>query len=64
MTALYLLVAFIGATIAMEPVQNPGVFLAWVVGEVVSVFLFTFCAVMVGLFDNAAVMREENAMTV
>lgn len=62
--AAYLLVAFVATTIALQPGQSPGVFLAWCVGEVVSVFLFTFSAVMVGLFDNAAELRRENELTV
>jgi hypothetical protein len=62
-TAVYLLVAFTGVTIAMQG-QSPGVFLAFVVGEIISLFLFTFAAVMVGLFDNATSLREENALTV
>lgn len=62
--AVYLLVAFIATTIAMAPGQNPGVFLAWCAGEVIAVFLFTFAAVMVGLFDNGAEMRLENELTV
>ena len=63
-TAAYLLVAFTAVTIAMQPGQSPGVFLAFVVGEIISLFLFTFAAIMVGLFENAASLREENAMTV
>jgi hypothetical protein len=62
--AVYVLVAFVGVTVAMEPGQNPGVFLAACVGEVVALFLFTFAAVMVGLFDNATVLREEHELTV
>jgi hypothetical protein len=63
-TAAYLLVAFTAVTIAMQPGQSPSVFLAFVVGEIISLFLFTFAAVMVGLFDNATSLREENALTV
>lgn len=63
-TAAYLLVAGTGVTIAMQPGQSPGVFLAFVVGEIISLFLFTFAAVMVGLFANATSLREENALTV
>jgi hypothetical protein len=63
-TAVYLLVAYTAVTIAMQPGQSPGVFLAFVVGEIISLFLFTFAAVMVGLFDNATSLREENALTV
>lgn len=62
--AIYLLVAFIATTIAMEPGQNPGVFLAWCASEVISIFLFTFTAVMVRLFDNATQMRQEHELTV
>ena len=62
--AAYLLVAFVVTTVAMAPGQSPGVFLAWCAGEVIAIFLFTFAAVMVGLFDNAAEMRLENEMTV
>ncbi len=62
--AAYLLVAFVVTTIAMAPGQSPGVFLAWVAGEVIAVFLFTFAAVMVGLFDNATEMRQEHELTV
>lgn len=62
--AIYLLVAFIATTIAMEPGQNPGVFLAWCAGEVISIFLFTFAAVIVRLFDNASQMRQELELTV
>jgi len=63
-TAAYLLIAFIAVTIAMQPGQSPSVFLAFVVGEIISLFLFTFAAVMVGLFDNATSLREDNALTV
>jgi len=63
-TAAYLLVAFTAVTIAMQPGQSPSVFLAFVVGEIISLFLFTFAAIMVGLFDNATSLREENALTV
>lgn len=62
--AVYLLVAFVATTVAMQPGQSPGVFLAWCVGEVVSLFLFTFAAVMVGLFDNATELRLESELTV
>jgi hypothetical protein len=63
-TAAYLLVAFTAVTMAMQPGQSPSVFLAFVVGEIISLFLFTFAAVMVGLFDNATSLREDNALTV
>ncbi len=63
-TAVYLLVACIGVTVAMAPGQSPSVFLAWCVGEAISLFLFCFAAVMVGLFDNATDLREEQALTV
>jgi hypothetical protein len=63
-TAVYLLVAFVGVTVAMAPGQSPSVFLAWCVGEVISLFLFTFAAVMVGLFANATTLREEQSLTV
>ena len=63
-TAAYLLVAFTVVTIAIQPGQSPSVFLAFVVGEIISLFLFTFAAIMVGLFDNATSLREENALTV
>lgn len=62
--AIYLLVAFVATTVAMATGQNPGVFLAWCAGEVISVFLFTFAAVMVRLFDNATQMRQEHELTV
>jgi hypothetical protein len=62
--AVYLLMAFVATTLAMAPGGSPGVFLAWCASEVIAVFLFTFAAVMVGLFDNAAEMRVENEMTV
>jgi hypothetical protein len=62
--AVYLLVAFVATTIAMAPGQSPGVVLAWCASEVIAVFLFTFAAVMVGLFDNAVEMRLENELTV
>ena len=63
-TVVYLLVAYVGATVAMAPGQSPGVFLAWCAGEVGFLFLFAFAALMVGLVDNATSLREENALTV
>ncbi len=62
--AAYLLVAFIAITVAMAPGQSPQVFLAWSVAEVVALFLFTYSAVMVGLFDNATATRHEHELTV
>lgn len=63
-TAVYLLVAFVGASVALAPEQSPSVFLAWCASEVISLFAFTFAAVMVGLFANATTLREEDALTV
>lgn len=63
-TAVYLLAAYAVTTMVMAPGQSPSVFLAWCAGEVISVFLFAFAAVMVGLFDNATMMREEHELTV
>lgn len=62
--AAYLLVAFIAITVAMQPGQSPQVFLVFSVGEVVALFLFTYSAVMVGLFDNGTTIRQEHELTV
>jgi len=62
--AVYLLAAFLAASVALAPNQSPTVFLAWCASEVLAVFLFTFAAVMVRLFDNATRMRHENDLTV
>ena len=62
--AAYLLVAFIAITVAMRPGESPQVFLAFSVAEVVALFLFTYSAVLVGLFDNGTTIRLEHELTV
>jgi hypothetical protein len=62
--AAYLLVAYVAITVAMQPGESPQVFLAFCVGEVVALFLLTYSAVMVGLFDNGTSIRQEHELTV
>jgi hypothetical protein len=62
--AAYLLVAFVAITVAMQPGESPQVFLTFCAAEVVALFLFTYSAVMVGLFDNGTTIRQEHELTV